>query len=257
MTRIELPATLRKSAGKGSARRLRAKNLIPAVLYGPHTEKPLNIAVDPEALKEAISTPHKLNTLLTLKLEDGAERLVMIKDYQTEIVSHDLMHADFLDVRLDEKVRVKVPLIFAGMPAGVKEGGILQTMRRELELMALPTAIPEKIEVDVSHLKIGGSLHVKDVQFPSGVTPKFTTNFAIAAVVAPEKEEVAAPVAAAVEGAAAVPGAAPAAPGAAPGAPGAAPAAAGAAAPAAAGAGAKAPAAGAKAPGKEEKKGKK
>jgi large subunit ribosomal protein L25 len=203
MTRIELPATVRQEAGKGSSRRLRAKKLIPSVVYG-RDEKPLTIAVDPLALKLAIATPKKLNTILTLKLDSGSERTVLLKDYQTDIVSHALLHADFLDVRLDEKVVVKVPVSYIGMPIGVTEGGILQTMRRELDVQVLPVDIPEKIEVDVAHLKIGGSLHVKDVQFPAGVTAKYATNFAIAAVVAPEKEEV---VVAAVEAVAAVAGA--------------------------------------------------
>jgi large subunit ribosomal protein L25 len=218
MTRTELTATIRKEAGKGPARRLRAKEQIPAVLYG-RGEVPLSIAIDPAALKAAIDTPTRLNTIITLKLDNGSERTVLLKDYQTDIIHHDLMHADFLDVRLDEKVKVKIPLIYKGIPVGVTDGGILQTMRRELEVECLPKDIPEKVEVDVEALKVGGSLHVKDVKFPKGVTPKYATNFAIAAVVAPEKEEVvAAPVAELVPGA--VPGV-PGAPGAVPGAPGA------------------------------------
>jgi large subunit ribosomal protein L25 len=248
MTRIELKATVRTEAGKGPSRRLRAKELIPAVLYGRHTEKPLHLAVDPAALKAALDTPKRLNTILTLKLDDGGEKTVLVKDYQTDIVQHDLLHADFLEVRLDDKVLVKIPLAYVGLPVGVTEGGILQTMRRELEVLAVPTNIPDKIEVDVAGLKIGGSLHVKDVKFPEGVAPKFTVNFAIAAVVAPEKEEVvAAPTeVAAVPGAPAVPGAAPAAGVAA----GAAPAAG--AAGAAPAAGAVPAAAGKKEPGKKE-----
>lgn len=239
MTRIELQASVRKESGKGVARRLRAAAKIPAVLYGKG-EKPLNIAVDPAALKVAIATPKKFNTILTLKLDNGTERTVLLKDFQTEIVHHDLLHADFLDVRMNEKVLVKIPLHYTGTPVGVTEGGILQTLRRELEVQCLPDDIPEKIEVDVASLKIGGSIHVKDVKCPKGVTPKFQTNFAIVGVVAPEKEEVAAPTPEEAAAAAAVPGA-PGAP-AAPGAPGA-PAAAGAAAPAAAGAKGAAPAA--------------
>ena len=253
MTRIELPATVRKEAGKGPSRRLRVKKLIPAVVYGRHTEVPLHLAVDPLALKAAINNPKRLNSILTLKLEDGAEKTVLLKDYQTDIVSHALLHADFLEVRLEETVLVKIPLSYVGTPVGVIEGGILQTMRRELEVLAVPTNIPDKIEVDVASLKVGGSLHVKDVKFPEGLTAKFQVNFAIAAVVAPDKEEVvvAAPEAAvaAVAGAPAAPGAAPA-----PGVAGAAPAA-GAAAPAAGAAAAPAKKeSGKKESGKKEKK---
>jgi large subunit ribosomal protein L25 len=206
--KIELSATVRETSGKGPARRIRAKGQIPAVLYGRHAGKPLSIAVDPLALKAAIATPKKLNTVLTLKLDSG-ERTVLLKDFQTDVVHHHLLHADFLDVRLDEKVLVKVPLSFTGLPVGVAEGGLVQILRRELELLVLPTNIPEKIEVDISPLKIGHSLHVKDVKLPAGVVAKFATNFTIVGVVAPEKEEVApTPVAAAAaEGAAPAAGA--------------------------------------------------
>lgn len=203
--KIELPATIREQSGKGSARRIRAEGKIPATLYGPHAEKPLNLAVDPLLLKKAIANPKKLNTVLTLKLDKGGERMVLLKDFQTDIVHHTLLHADFLDVRMDEAVLIKVPLVFTGIAAGLADGGLVQILRRELQLAALPGAIPEKIEVDISPLKIGHSLHVKDVKLPAGVQAKFATNFTIVGVVAPEKEEV-------VVAAVAVPGAEGAAP---------------------------------------------
>jgi large subunit ribosomal protein L25 len=227
-----LAAQLRDRSGKGVARRLRGQSLIPAVVYGPHSEKPLTIAVDPKALREAIKTPHRLNTILTLKLDGGGERVAMLKTYQQDPVTRSLLHADFYEVRLDEPVTVPVPVALVGKPEGAAAGGILQQNRRELEVVCLPKDIPERIEVDVSHLKIAQALHVSDVKAPAGVKLRFATDFTVAIVAIPEKEEVVAPVAAA---AAAVPGAAaaPAEAGKAP-APGAAPAAA-AAAPAAAG----------------------
>jgi large subunit ribosomal protein L25 len=203
MNRIELQASIRQTTGKGVAHRLRAQKKIPAVLYGRHLEKPLNIAVDPDALKKAINTPRRLNTLLTIKLDDGSERTVLLKDYQTDVIRHDLLHADFLDVRMDEKVAVKVPITFVGTPVGVTEGGILQTLRRELEITALPEAIPASIEIDVSGMKIGASLHVKDVKPPEGIDLRYLVNFTIAAVVAPETEAGAAAAAEAGAGAAA------------------------------------------------------
>jgi len=214
LTRSTLTARVRDGAGKGSARRLRSEGLVPAVVYGRHLEAPVHIAVDPVEVKKAITTPHRLNTLLSLKLDGQPERLVLLKDYQQDPVSREMLHADFIDVRENEQVKVNVPLVLTGRPVGVTEGGILSQSRRELEVYALPAAIPEQIEADVSAMKIAQSLHINDVKLPQGVRVKSHVNFTIAVVSVPEKEEVVAPVAAAtpVAGAPGAPGAAEAAP---------------------------------------------
>ena len=215
ITRNTLSARVREGAGKGSARRLRAEGLVPAVVYGRHLETPVHIAVDPVEVKKAISTPHRLNTLLALKLEGQPERLVLLKDYQQDPVSREMLHADFIDVRENEQVKVNVPLVLVGRPVGVTEGGILSQSRRDLEVFALPGAIPEKIEADVSALKIAQSLHINEVKMPAGVRVKSHVNYTIAVVSVPEKEEVVAPPVAATPAAGApaagAPGAAPAA----------------------------------------------
>jgi large subunit ribosomal protein L25 len=241
-----LVAQKREKSGKGPARQLRFKGLIPAVCYGPY-DKPLHVAVDPDALKKAIATPHKFNTVIKLQVDGGETRTVLFKDFEKDPVDGQVLHADFLEVRMDKDVVVNVPVILIGKPIGVTEGGILQQVARTLPVLCKPTDIPEKIEVDVSNLAIAESLHIKDVKAPAGVQFKVRGDQTIAVVNIPEKEEeVVKPAAAVVpgaEGAAAVPGAAPGAPGA--GVAGAAPGAAGAAAPAAgapAAGGAKAPA---------------
>ena len=234
-----LKAQMRDKSGKGPARRLRAQGLVPAVCYGPYDKQPLMVAVDPEALAKAIATPHKFNTVIKLEV-DGQARTVLFKDYDKDPVDGHILHVDFLDVRMDQDVVVNVPVVLVGKPIGVTEGGILQQVSRTLPVICKPAQIPEKIEVDVSNLKIAESIHISDIKPPEGV--RFKTNViknaTIAVVNIPEKEEVAPAPAAAVPGAEAVAGAAaaPGAPGAAPGAPGAAPAA-GAAAPAAGAAG--------------------
>jgi len=236
-----LTAQKRDQAGKGPSHRLRGKGLIPAVCYGPY-EKPLHVAVDPEAIKKAIATPHKFNTVIKLQVAGGETRTVLFKDFEKDPVDGHMLHADFLEVRMDKDVVVNVPVILIGKPEGVTAGGILQQVARTLPVQCKPSDIPEKIEVDVSALKIAESLHIKDVKMPAGVQLKVRGDQTIAVVNVPEKEEEA-PKPAAVaavpgaEGAAApaVPGAAVPAPGApgAPGVPTAAPAAAGAKAPAA------------------------
>lgn len=217
--RTTLDAKPREGAGKGHARRLRAQGLVPAVVYGRHLDKPAHIAVDPLGIRKAIATPHKFNTLISLKLDGQGERQVLLKEYQQDPTTREILHADFVDVRENEKVKVKVPLVLVGKAVGVAEGGILAQARRELEVWALPNTIPEKIEADVSHLKIAQALHINDLKFPPGVEIKSHVNYTIAVVSAPEKEEVVAPVAtlaAAVPGAPAAAGDAKAAPGAAP-----------------------------------------
>jgi large subunit ribosomal protein L25 len=236
-----LTAQPRTEKGKGPARRLRSAGLIPAVVYGPKRE-PVHIAVDPAAIQKAIATPHRFNTLLTLQL-DGTEKQVLFREYEVDPVSRELLHADFLEVELGKSVKVEVPIVTTGKAEGVIAGGILTVSAHHIVVEALPDRIPVQIEVDVTPLKIGGSVHIADVKAPQGVTIKYATNFTVAVVTAPEKEEVVAPVAAAVPGAAPVEGAA------APAAAGAAPAP-GAAAPAAPGAKGAAPA-----PAKPEAKG--
>ncbi|PTL82745.1 50S ribosomal protein L25/general stress protein Ctc [Vitiosangium sp. GDMCC 1.1324] len=197
-----LEVKTREGSGKGAARRLRSQGLVPAVVYGKHLEKPLSIAVDPKAVRQAINTPHKLNTLITLK-GVGAEQQVLFKDYQQEPVTREILHVDFIAVREDDQVKVNVPLVLTGRAEGVAEGGLLTQARRELEVYAKPRAIPEKIEVDVTPLKIAMALHINDVKLPEGVVVKTNVNYTIAVVSAPEGAVEAAPAAAAAAAAAA------------------------------------------------------
>jgi large subunit ribosomal protein L25 len=171
-----LDATVRSSSGKGFARRTRVAGQIPAVVYGKHLERPLPIAVDPEKVREAIATPKKMNTVIGLKV-DGKELTVLLKDYQMDPVSRELLHADFIDVRENEKAD------------GVLNGGILSQMRRALEVWSLPGSIPQSIDVDVTALKIAQALHINDIKLPAGVEVKTHVNFTIAVITAPETDK--------------------------------------------------------------------
>jgi large subunit ribosomal protein L25 len=196
-----LEAKAREGAGKGAARRLRTSGLVPAVVYGKHLEAPLHIAVDPKAVRTAINTPHKFNTVITLKAA-GGDKTVLLKEYQQDPVTREILHVDFIDVRENEQVKVKVPLVLVGKAIGTADGGLLTQIRREIEVFALPGSIPEKIEADVTHLKIATALHVNEMTMPKGVTVKSNVNYTIAVVSAPDKEE-AGPAAAAAAAAAA------------------------------------------------------
>jgi large subunit ribosomal protein L25 len=219
-------AQLRPTTGKGVARRLRAKKLVPAICYGRGRE-PLALAVNPVELTKALDPARGWNTVLKLRIQDNGrttEDLVLVKDHQVEPLKRTYLHFDFLAVKEDETVRVEIPVVLQGKPEGVKEGGILQQLYRRLTVEALPFAIPEKLEIDVSSLKMGQALHLSEVVFPQGVKTTLDPKTTICAVVAPKEEKAAAvEEVAPVEGAVPAEGAAPAA-GAAPGTPAGAPA---------------------------------
>lgn len=184
-----LSASLRPLSGKGPARQLRMKGLIPAVCYG-RFDKPVHVALDPNALKKAIATPHKFNTVLTLKIEGGTDKTVLFKAFERDPLDGKVLHADFLEVRLDQDVDVPVPVVLAGRPVGLAEGGILQQVLRLIVVRCKPGQIPEKIEVDVSHLNVTESVHVSDVKSPAGILFITSGEQTIAVVAIPEKEEV-------------------------------------------------------------------
>lgn len=201
MNQTTLAAQVREKTGKGVAHRLRAAKQIPAVLYGPHAERPLPIAVDPKALREAIHTAHRFNTILTLQLDKGGERTALLRDYQMDPVSRELLHADFYEVALDKPVTVPVPLVLTGRAAGVAEGGVLAQSRRVVDVVCLPREIPVSIEHDVTDMKVNEAVHVSELKAPAGVKIRFVNDFAVAVLTAPEAE-VGAPAAAGGEAAA-------------------------------------------------------
>lgn len=238
---IKLTASRRSESGKGPSTRLRREGKIPAIAYGRDLAA-TSIAVSPKALLQVLSSAHGQNSVVELDVE-GAEKLtVMVRDYAYHPITRELVHADFVQVKLDQPVDVEVPFLCTGKSKGLILGGVLQQIFRRLPVRALPESIPAHIDVDITELDIGDSLKVSAVPVPPGVKIRLPEDQTIVVVAAPEKagEEEAAAAAAAKPGA--------------PGAPGAAAPAAGAAAPAA-GAAPAAAAAGAKAaPAKAEKK---
>ena len=187
---VQLKASLRDGKGKTAARRLRAQDLIPAVLYGKAAEKPLNLSLDPKALRAIVtSSAHRLNTVMKLDVNDGAERLVLIKDYQLHPVSRALVHVDLIQVKADELVAVKVPIAYVGTSPALKDGGNFQALRRELVVHVLPTNIPLNITIDTSKLMIGDNIHLNDVKLPEGVIVKSNVNFTICSMEAPEADD--------------------------------------------------------------------
>ncbi len=191
MERSELHARMRDSSGKGVARKLRAGGFIPAVLYGAHTTNVL-LALEPRALLKAVDTEAGANTLITLRVEGNAalsQKVVILRDLQVDPVRRAPLHADLYEVRMDETITVRIPVRVVGRAAGVEEGGILDHSLRELEIECLPGSIPPDVEVDVSALAIGDSIHVSDLKVPEGVKVLEEPGTTVAAVTTPAAEE--------------------------------------------------------------------
>jgi len=187
---IELKANIRNSVGKSQARALRRAERIPAVLYGPGTE-PVLLSVDISDLEKALKKSTASQAILNLSIQNGenTSRTAMIKELQTHPVSRNYLHVDFYEISMDRKIRVKVPVVVKGKSQGVELGGILQIIRRELEILCLPTEIPETIEIDVTDLDIGDSIHVKEIPFQGDIEVPADVNFTIITMLAPKTEE--------------------------------------------------------------------
>ncbi|RLC24085.1 MAG: 50S ribosomal protein L25 [Deltaproteobacteria bacterium] len=189
MELIELKANIRNFIGKSQARALRCAEKIPAVLYGPGTE-PVLLSVSVKDLEKALKKSTASQVVLNLTIHNGKNnsRTAMIKELQIHPVSRNYQHIDFYEISMDRKIRVKVPVVAKGKSRGVEEGGILQIIRRELEILCLPTEIPETIEIDITDLDIGDSIHVKEIPFEGDIEIQADVNFTVITIVSPKAE---------------------------------------------------------------------
>jgi large subunit ribosomal protein L25 len=194
-----LEAVKRDGRGKNEARRLRALGRVPAVVYGARKEgqapEGVPVAVDPKVVLRILHSDSGANTLISLKL-DGAESRVMVKEYQLDPVSHQLLHADFYQLAMDKAIVVTVPVVLHGEPKGVKlQGGVLDFVTREIQVLSLPTDIPEHIDVDVSELVLHQAVRLRDL--PENPKWKIVSEpeTMLVHVVMPKVEEVATPAA--------------------------------------------------------------
>ena len=159
-----LEATARESFGKNEARRTRRAGRVPAVLYGGDGKGATPISVEPRALLRILHSESGANTLISLRLAGAGDTRVLVKEYQLDPVTHHLLHADFYRVAMDKALQVTIPVIVKGEPKGVKQqGGILEFVRREIEISCLPGDIPEHVEVDVSELMLHQGIRVRDL----------------------------------------------------------------------------------------------
>ena len=202
-----LEATSRDSFGKNEARRTRRDGKVPAVVYGAtgdagHTA--VAIAVEPKALLRILHSESGANTLISLKLAGAADTKVLVKEFQLDPLTHQVLHADFYRVAMDRVIQVTIPVIVKGEPKGVKQqGGVLELIRREIEIECLPGDIPENVEVDVSELMLNQGVRVRDIATNPKWKAMSDADMMLVHVIMPKAEETPAPVEAAAAVAAA------------------------------------------------------
>jgi large subunit ribosomal protein L25 len=189
-----LEATTRETFGKNEARRTRREGKVPGILYGGDGREATAIAVAPKALLKILHSESGQNTLISLKLAGAGDTRVLVKDFQLDPVTHQVLHADFYRVAMDRAIQVTIPVTVHGEPKGVKQqGGVLEFIRREIIIECLPGDIPEHVDVDVSELMLHEGIRVRDV----AVSPKWKAvtegEAMLVHVIMPKAEEVAAP----------------------------------------------------------------
>lgn len=191
MELIELKTNIRTTTGNGPARRLRQTGQIPAVLYGPETESVL-LSVNISDIDRVLKKGRIGQVLLNLVIPNNGEtstKTAMVKELQLHPVSRNFLHIDFYEVAMDRKIMVNVPVTTTGKAKGVEVGGILQIIRRELEVQCLPLDVPESIEIDITDLDIGDSIHLGDIPRQSEIEFLGDEDFTVATLVSPKIEE--------------------------------------------------------------------
>lgn len=191
MNSIELQATTRTTTGNGPARVLRREGRVPAILYGPASE-PRMLSVGVHDIETIFKESSVSRSIFNLIIDGGKEtKAAMIKELQTNPVDRHLVHIDFYAVDMTRKVRVNVPVVTTGKAVGVEMGGMLQIIRRELEVLCLPNAIPQAITIDISKLDVGQSVHVEEIQVGDDIELPHEVNFTVLTISSQQKAEAA------------------------------------------------------------------
>lgn len=191
MSQLILTARVRESKGKGAARKLRRNNQIPAIFYGPES-KPVMLAVDYPELKHVVKQGTGENMILDLEIQSDSAtdtKKVTIKDLVIDPVKDIFLHADFYEISMDREITLPVSIHLINTPVGVTNGGVLQHIRRELTISCLPDKLVDFLEIDVSGLDIGDSIHIRDIELPDGIKSTEDAHLTVAVLAAPTVKE--------------------------------------------------------------------
>ena len=191
MEHYELNATVRKTTGNSPARELRRGGHIPAVIYGPQTESVL-LSVNNKEFEQILKKGNIGSIILNLVIQNGKKvtKPAMIKELQSHPVSGEFLHIDFYEIDMQRKINVMIPIVTKGISKGVELGGLLQIIRREIEVLCMPGDIPEAIELDITDLDVGDSVHVEEIPLGDNVELLADINFTVLTIVSPKVEEV-------------------------------------------------------------------
>ena len=187
MAQYQLAATVRETTGKEAAKKMRREKNIPGVFYGAGSE-PIMLSFKDGDLRKILKTSASENIILGLQIntDKGTEsKIVILKELQSDPLKDSYIHADFYEISMDKELTLNVPVVLINTPVGVSNGGVLQHVRRDLTISCLPDKVIEAIEVDVSGLDIGESLHIQDIVLPEGITTHHEGHLTVAVVNAP------------------------------------------------------------------------
>ena len=190
MELIKLEAKQRETSGKGAARRLRQNKAIPGIVYGPKSE-PVMLSLDAIEFDKIIRENGSTGLFFNLQIEGnkGKSKTVMLKEMQMDTFGLNYLHIDLHEIDMDTKVTVSIPVEIVGKSKGVEEGGVVQTIRRELDVVCKPADTPESIQIDISDLGIGDSVHVEEIDLGDNVEIPFDVDFTVITIGAPTEEE--------------------------------------------------------------------
>ncbi len=190
MELIELNAKTRETKGKGAARKLRGNDAIPSIIYGAKLE-PVMLSIDTTEFIKIIRENGSTGLFFNLKIDGdkGKDKIAMLKDIQMDPFGLNYLHLDLHEIDMDTKVTVSVPIEPVGESEGVKEGGLLQIIRRELDVICKPADTPESIQIDISDLLVGDSVHVDDLDLGDEIEIPHEVNFTLLTIVTPTVED--------------------------------------------------------------------
>ena len=190
MDLIKLNAKLRETSGKGAARKLRQNKEIPAIVYGAKNN-PVMMSIDGSDFVKIIRENGSTGLFFNLNIDGkaGKDKIVMLKEMQMDTFSTYYLHLDFHEIDMDTKVTISIPVETIGSSEGVEAGGVIQIIRRELDIVCKPADTPDTIQIDITDLNIGDSLHVEDLDLGENIEIPHEVDFTIITISAPTAEE--------------------------------------------------------------------
>ena len=190
MDLIDFNVKTRTTQGDGPAKALRREGCAPAVVYGRKTE-PVMLSINSHAMEQLLKTASIGQTLLNLQIEggSGAPKPAIIKEMQRNVLTGEILHVDFYEVDMNRKITVQIPIVTTGKCKGVEMGGMLQIIRREVDVLCYPNQIPDELAVDITDIDVGESVHVEDLPLAEGLEIPHEANFTLLTVLAAKAEE--------------------------------------------------------------------